>query len=311
MSIAASVARWAQSPFVRGLFLVLALGGAVWAIVGNWGQVLLALSALSVLSVILGLGVSLGHVAFQMLSWHALMHDMGPAIPVRSSALIFFVSQMGKYIPGGVWNVVAATELAHDRNIPRSRTVSVMLAFWYVSVATGLGVAAASLPWSALQARSSFAWLIWALPVMALLLVPPLMNRALGGLFKVARRPGEAPRITARGAVAALGWAALSWAAAGLQLWLLSNGATGGALSYIEAVGAYALAWTAGFLFVLAPAGVGVREVVLVGVLGSQMSPGVVIVVIVMSRVLITAADVLLGAGAWLVRAGRPGAVSR
>ena len=65
--------------------------------------------------------------------------------------------------------------------------------------------------------------------------------------------------------------------------------------------GAYALAWTAGLLVVVAPAGAGVREVALVAALAPVLDRGAGLAVAVLSRVLMTGGDLAWGlAGAAL-----------
>ena len=95
-------------------------------------------------------------------------------------------------------------------------------------------------------------------------------------------------------------WALLAWLLAGLHLWLIVTalGAEPTVATAALAVGAYALAWTVGFLVIVAPAGVGVREAVLGLVLAGQLSDGSVVVAVLASRVLMTVADVALGLAA-------------
>jgi uncharacterized membrane protein YbhN (UPF0104 family) len=74
----------------------------------------------------------------------------------------------------------------------------------------------------------------------------------------------------------------------------------------------FALAWVAGFLVVVAPAGAGVREAVLVVGFAAFLPAGQLLTMAVLSRVLLILADVLLAAavaGAALVRKGRSPAV--
>jgi len=80
-------------------------------------------------------------------------------------------------------------------------------------------------------------------------------------------------------------------------VWLVISalGAPTSLESFALAAGGYALAWTIGFLVVVVPAGVGVREAVLALALAGQLGPGSVVVTVLLSRVLLTAADFLLG----------------
>jgi uncharacterized membrane protein YbhN (UPF0104 family) len=84
-----------------------------------------------------------------------------------------------------------------------------------------------------------------------------------------------------------------------MQIWLLADrlGAHGDA-AVLRAVGGFALAWSAGFLAVLVPAGAGVREVVLVAVLVPVTGAVGAIAVALASRMLTTAGDLLAASAA-------------
>jgi hypothetical protein len=58
-----------------------------------------------------------------------------------------------------------------------------------------------------------------------------------------------------------------------------------------DRLGAFAVSWIAGFVFVLAPAGAGVREAIMVALLGTTMSPATALI----PRLMLTLGDVILG----------------
>jgi len=289
-----------RSPWVRRVFVALALAAAVWAVASQWEQVRGAVASLPLGTVVLALVVSLVYVVLTMLSWRAVLADLGSPLPVRVAARVFFVSQVGKYLPGGVWNIVAAAEMGVDHAISRRRSVSGMLVALLVSIVTGLLLAVVAIAFAPRAAVESYGWVAWSFPVFLVLLAPPVLNRLLGHALRLTRRPPLEQPLSARGVVASSAWALAGWVAAGVQVWLIATalGMEGGLGTLAQAVGAYALAWTVGFLVVVVPAGVGVREAVLGAMLAGLLDGGAVVVTVLLSRVLLTAADLLLGLGA-------------
>ena len=87
------------------------------------------------------------------------------------------------------------------------------------------------------------------------------------------------------------GWALFAWAFNGLQIWLLVPVHSG--MSPPLSVGGYAFAWSVGFLVVLAPGGLGVREVVLVTTLTPLVGVGTATAVALVSRAVTTASDLI------------------
>ncbi|MFB9376648.1 lysylphosphatidylglycerol synthase domain-containing protein [Kineococcus gynurae] len=290
-----------RSPVVRVGFLVLALGLAVWYVVSERAQIAAAWERVSAGAVALALVLSLLNVALAGASWRAVMADLGSRLRVRDAAKVFFVGQLGRYIPGTVFQFVAQAELARDLGVPRRRTGSALAVALLVSMTTCALLLSALLPFGLrgvdLQGAAWTRHLVWATPVFLLLLVPAVLNPLLARLLRLARQePLEHP-VTARGLLAAAGWALGSWVAVGLQVFVLSA-SLGSGLSRAHllalCLGGYALAWLVGFLVVVAPAGAGAREVVLGAVVAVAVGGGGAALVVLGSRVLLTVADLVL-----------------
>jgi hypothetical protein len=88
-----------------------------------------------------------------------------------------------------------------------------------------------------------------------------------------------------------------SWLALGAHFGVLVTDVAGNRSSlWLLSIGVFALAWVAGFLVVIAPAGAGVREAALVLGFAGVLAAGGVLALAVLSRVLLIVADVVLAA---------------
>ena len=276
-------------------------GPQAWAAVRTVGPLA---AAGSLIAVLVGLLAS-------ALVWRALLADLGTALPVRPALRIFFVGQLGKYVPGSVFAIAAQMELGRSQGVPRSRVGTAGLLFMGVLVAAGLLVAAVALPFTSPTALARYGWVLIALPVGLLCLAPPLLTRLVAVLLRLLRRDPLDRPLTWRGTGAALGWAVTMWAAYGLHLFVLLSAlpTTGGPNRLLLSAGAYALAWTAGFVVVVAPAGAGVRELALVVALSPVLPRGPALAVAVLSRVLMTLGDLGWAAATGRQQRRRPAAV--
>lgn len=235
---------------------------------------------------------------FSMLSWRALLGDLGSPLPVTAAARIFFLGQLGKYIPGSVWSVLGQIELARSHDVPRTRSATAAAVALVVSVLSGLLIAAALLPALARHATAHYWPAFLALPIAVVLLLPPVLNALLQRLLRMARRAPLAQPVRGRGIVTAVAWSLLTWLSWGVGIWgLARDEGVGSVRSLGVCVGAFALAWVAGFLVLVLPAGAGVREAVLVAVLGSALTlpSGAPLLLSLVSRLALTVSDVLLG----------------
>lgn len=298
-----------NSPILRWFFLAIALAGLLWVIVKNWASLTEALAALPWQIAVSSFVLAVAYVFFTMWSWKVILADLGSDINWNTSTQLFGVSQIGKYIPGGVWNIVAAAEIGRDHKIPARRSVTAMTVAVLLSLLSGAGIGVLTVLSTSVSIQVPTWLIVLLLVVLVALLMPPVLNRLIGFGFKLLKRPAPERQMTFKGLGLATLLAVIAWGIAGVQIWLLACGfgmepsASGMALS----IGAYALAWVAGFLVVFVPAGTGVRESVLGLFFASALTSGGVLAVVLVSRIAMTFADLLFAAlGALLkMRGGR------
>lgn len=284
------------------MFVAVALGFAVLALVRYGADMRDAARDLHWQAVLLSGLAGLGFIVLPMLSWRALMAGLGSPLPLDAAFRVVFLSQLGKYVPGSIWPFVAQVELGREHGVPRRRSLTVGLLTVGVSLVVGLAVAAAALPLVSPDAARRYWWVLGAAPLLLGSLHPVVLNPLLDRLLRLARRPTLERRLTLRVIAISAMWSVASWLLAGVHIWILARdlGASG-AGSYVAATGAYALAWSMGLLFVVAPAGLGVREVVLTAGLAPMLGSGQVLVVVIASRLLLTVVDLALAAVAVLL----------
>ncbi|MCK9900848.1 hypothetical protein CC117_11720 [Parafrankia colletiae] len=284
-------ARWWA---VRGALVVAAALLAV-ALVRQWNDVRDSIGDLTAL----GLGGSavatVLAVGATVLSWRAVIGGLGARLPLRATVRIFCVGQIGKYIPGSVWPVLAQMELSRDYGVSRPTSASASLVVLALAVPCGGVTAAATLPFVSRDALTDYWWALAVVPLFAVVLFPPVLSRLLALAFRLLRRPPLGEPLTAGPILAGAGWLIAGFVCYGIGTWLLVRDLSpqvGGARLVALCVGAYALAWTAGFLVLVLPAGAGVREAVLVLALAPALSSGPSTLIAVVARLLATIADI-------------------
>lgn len=287
--------RLVESRLLRWGFVAVALAFAVVALVRYGADVRDAARALHWQAVLVSGLAGAGFMVLPMLAWRALMAGLGSPLRVEVALRVVFLAQLGKYVPGSIWPFVAQVELGREHGVPRRRSLTVGLLTVGVSLVVGLAVAAATLPLASPDAARRYWWALAAAPLLLGTLHPAVLNPVVDRLLRVVRRPTLEQRLTLRVVATAAAWSAASWLLAGVHIWVLARdlGASGGS-PFVAATGAYALAWSLGLLVVIAPAGLGVREVVLTAALAPMLPRGEVLVVVICSRLLLTVADLAL-----------------
>nr|WP_198318804.1 lysylphosphatidylglycerol synthase domain-containing protein [Pseudofrankia inefficax] len=280
---------------VRGALL---LAGVllIVALVRGWHDVSTSIRRLSVGGVIGSAVATVVAVGLTVLSWRAVLAGLGARLPVRAATRIFFVGQVGKYIPGSVWPVLAQMELSRDYGVSRPRSGAASLIVLALAVPCGGLAAAVTLPFASRDAFTHYWWAFVAVPVFAVVLAPPVLSRLLAVAFRLLRRPPLADPLTSRAVLAGAGWLLVSFGCYGVATFLLARDlapAVGGPRLLALSAGAYALAWTAGFLVLVVPAGAGIREGVLLLALAPALTHEAAGVLAVVARLLATVADLV------------------
>jgi uncharacterized membrane protein YbhN (UPF0104 family) len=308
-SILSHIAKWAASQKVRW-----AIGGgaavlAVWAVVAEWDAVVEAIKRLSPGLLALALVATVGNVVAAGLVWRTVLADLGTKLAVAPTAKIYFIGQLGKYLPGSVWSVVIQAELGSDYKVPRRRTATATVVALLISVVSAALIVLACTPLTGDVVPAGFRWAVVLIVPLAVTLHPKVFGALADRLLRLVGRAPLEHRTSTAGTILATLWAVLSWVFSGLQVWLLS--VSFGAPVDVETVllltAGYALAWAVGFIVVIAPAGAGVREVALIAVLAPVLERGEILVVVLLSRVLFTAVDLVAAAAvAFTVRGAHP-----
>jgi hypothetical protein len=287
----------------RLAFLAVTLAAGAYAVGRQWTRVRAGFAELGPLPPAVALLPALASVAAMMLAWRGLLGSLGSPLRARPAARIFFTSQLGKYLPGSVWPVVAQMQLGRAYRIPRARSAAAAALAMLVSLSSALLLAAATLPLGGGAGAAGYRWAFAVVPVLLAGLHPRVANPVLRTVFRVTRRPAIEP-LTGRTLVETAGRSVAGWLLAGAHIWVLAvalGAAPGRAL--LLAVGGYAFAWSVGFIIVFAPAGAGVRELILVAALQPVLDPGKATVVALASRLVTIVADLI--AAALTARTGR------
>jgi hypothetical protein len=240
-----------------------------WAAVGITGAV-----ALHVLTLIAG-GAA----------WKLLLAACEAPARLRLAAGIHLLSQPAKYLPGNVGQLAGRVALGKRHGLalaPLLQTLALEAA-GVISAAVACLLAAV-----AAGAIAAPAWLPER-SVLTALAAAGLIIEAIALAGWVRRHPGRGTAL-AQALLLYLGIFGLYGIAAHLLLRTVLGQSTGASL-LLALTGAFAAAWIGGFFTPGAPAGLGVREALLVGLLTPQLGPEAALGLAVAFRLVTTLGD--------------------
>ena len=237
-------------------------------------------------------------------AWRVMLRGWGDRLSFMTSAQIWTVSSLGKYIPGKVWAIAGMAVMAQRAGVRKWTATASAVILQALAVGTGAAVVGAA---GSASLESRYPWVpaaLLALVVLSLvgiglLLWPPFIRQLLR-LVRVEAEgssPGGAPVLG--GMLANF----VAWAGYGFAFWLLARGLFDApAFTPALAITTFAASYIAGLLFLPAPAGIGVREGVVILMLGGALGETSALALAIASRVLLTITE--LGAAAPFLLAG-------
>jgi glycosyltransferase 2 family protein len=288
-----------RSKLVRAAFLILVLVLLAVALYDEAGTLWHQVQRLSWPVVVLAFVFGLLGLFFNLMVWRELLADLGTRLSIPEAWRIYFIGGLSKYIPGSIWPMLAQAELGADRGIPRSRSALSVVLSYSVMTCLGFVVGAVTLPFANAGSMAQYFWILFVIPAGAVALSPPILNRLLRLVLRVARQPAAQASVSYKGLARTMAWAAGAWITNGLMIYVLTRHLSGerqGTL--LVSLAAYSLSWSIGFLAVFAPAGAGVREAVMVAVLHTQTTTAIALTVALVSRALSVVGDAVTGAAA-------------
>jgi len=297
--------------FLGSLFVATAFGFLGYFVASNIGQlrahdwqVRPALLAASLLLHVAGLfwGVAV---------WQMLLRRLGSPVGLIDLARIWFVSGLGRYIPGKVWHFVGAAHLGNAVGLSLVVTVTSLAVHTGVFAVAALLTAVYLLP-SQTGQTVGFALEVsrWFAPAALLLVHPAAIRNAIALARRLSKR--EMGDWTGRwiDGIVLVGLASIAWLITGLAFYLFVESLTPIGLEAATAlIAANSLAFVAGYLVFFVPAGLGAKEGALTALLTLYLPAPVAALLAIAARLWTIAAEVL-PALALLRWGGSPAATS-
>lgn len=210
-------------------------------------------------------------------AWRSTLRAWGQSIAFPEAARIWFVSNLAKYVPGRVWQITAMGAMAQRSGVSATAAIGSSLVVNLVSIIAGFAVIAATAGSKIADVvglnaagdgsrRVEIAVVAIAIVgTAALALAPFAIPRLVALVARVTGRAIAVPGVPPRAIWIAAASTVASWLLYGVAFAWFARGvaprATGNAWSYIAV---YTGSYLAGYLALIVPGGVGVREAALV-----------------------------------------------
>jgi uncharacterized membrane protein YbhN (UPF0104 family) len=241
----------------------------------------------------LSCGIVLFAYALLIQAWRTVVRGWGSRLDYRDAARIWTISNLGRYVPGKVWQLGTMAVMARQHGVSGLVAAGSALVVTVVNLVAGLVVAAVT----GADVFGLSPWAVGAVGVLAAgtLLGPSVLPRVIQLVARATGREVVAPQLPMRAVVVAALSSVAAWVLYGLAFRELAAGVLGsapGALSLYVAV--FTSSYLLGFLALFAPGGVGVREVAMATALArAGVDVASAAILVVTSRLWLTVLEVV------------------
>ncbi len=236
---------------------------------------------------------------FNPWAWTRILREMQEVLDYRQAFSIFYVSQLGKYVPGRVWGYISQVVLSRRAGVSGEKAFVSSILFQAISSAVTVYFFLMTLPaWDSLQGLPGILILAAASAAGAVLLqlnvLNGVSNLVLGKLFRREMRVN----LSSRTILDVMGILLLSWIAYGVAYYhfMKSFYPDLDVMTGMKFTGIYAISWLIGYVSLLTPGGLGIREGVQVYLLSLFVPLPIAIVISLASRVWLTVSEIAVGA---------------
>jgi hypothetical protein len=231
--------------------------------------------------------------------------SLGREVSNAKAFKIAYLANLGRYIPGKIWQMFGMIYLAKKEGITEEEAVTSFGLSQIFAIPSGLlsGIVFLSVQPGSFQKEfglQSYATgllvAVAALIFLVSLLVifaPRSMEKILNRLLRLLRRREVSLKINKSLATAIYGGYFLAWSLYGVSFWIFLKGITTTQTPLLPAIGLFVMAYQIGYLMLFAPGGVGPREAMMTVFLTPWFGQAVAAAVALASRLWLICAETI------------------
>jgi len=194
--------------------------------------------------------------------WRRVLGAWDSHLPFSQASRIWFLSNLGKYVPGNIWSLTAMGVMARQRGLSAVAAAGSSVIMQMVSLVTGTAIVMVT--GAKLLDQPLLVGAAVLILVVVLLSAPRFLPPVAVWVGSLIGRDIAPPSVPATSIWTAAVASTMSWLLYGLAFQLFVRGLLGAAPGEISSyIAVYTAAYILGFISPIAPAGLGVRELTL------------------------------------------------
>ncbi len=235
--------------------------------------------------------------------WHLILMRLDVQLSYKKAVMIWFRTSIMKYLPGRIWNILGMILIAEREGISKTKVLLSGFVNQIFSLVSATAFSILYLHFSSEDYAISLKYLFYLLPALTIFCFPPILKKLIVIFTK--------KKGISNNSISINGYSSLVLYFSYVGVWILYGIAfLFFTLSFVKfpvgksyvIVSVFILSHILGFLSMITPGGIGVREGILTYLLNFHFPISIAIVVSISSRLLLIAADALLFGASYLIK---------
>lgn len=231
---------------------------------------------------------------FLIKMWQAILYKLGANLEFKKAFRIWFLSALGRYIPGKIWQILGMVYLANKEGVSVEKSATSALLVQALSIIPG--VALGVITFSFLT-PSFHKWTypsLFIIPLGIIAVYPPFLEKITNFFALKLKRPKIHFNAKFKEVLIFIFFYLLSWIFYGFAFFLFTRSVTIIPFQKILLFpGIFAGAYLIGLLTIFVPGGLGIREGILAYLLSFLLPLPIATAISLASRVWLTLAELL------------------
>ena len=225
------------------------------------------------------------------------LNKVDEKIAYKDALTITSITQLGKYLPGGIWHVAGKFGIYKARKISTKKTTAAVVLenIWLLSSALVVGATCLLISSQEVLCEFSTIFCNTALNRVLLFGLPVLW---IAVLLLIDFFGFKENRYNVKDFLLLLLEVLVIWVSFGISFWLVFPLKSGFQMAI---TGAFSISWVAGYVAFFAPGGIGIREYLLTVILAAYFSSSEVATYATIHRLIWVVGEIMLGAGSSLL----------
>lgn len=234
--------------------------------------------------------------------WQAILKSMGLKLTYNETFSIYFIGNLGKYIPGKIWQFFMMAYMAKDKGLSAGKAFSAAFVGQMLSITAGILIAFVTIGFSFKKYIANpiyiVSFILFICFILTLFIKPQLVEKS-GNL--IAKKLGRASTLklefNPKKLVIFISAYSVIWVLVGVSFFIICRSLINVGLEKLPfTIGAFSASVVIGFLTLFAPGGIGVREGLITILLpkGEITTPTIASIISIIARLIFTLNEIAL-----------------